>query len=72
MTVKRLNEHTLEFLSFKGGCTGWSESTLVKLPYCWKSHAMADISIFQTAIPIITVTALLHDWLIKVFKTYCL
>ena len=25
-----MTEHHLEFLSLKGGCTGWSESTLVK------------------------------------------
>ena len=30
MGVKLLTEHHLEFLSFKGGCTGSSESTLVK------------------------------------------
>ena len=30
MIVKLLTEHHLEFLSFKGGCTGSSESTLVK------------------------------------------
>ena len=29
-TVKLLTEHNLEFLSFKGGCTGSSESTQVK------------------------------------------
>ena len=29
MTVKLLTEQQLEFLSFKGGCTGSSESTLV-------------------------------------------
>ena len=38
MSVKLLNEHILEFLSLKGGCTGSSESTLVKMPHCWKSH----------------------------------
>ena len=37
MIVKLLTEHHLEFLSLKGGCTGLSESTLVKMPYCWKS-----------------------------------
>ena len=37
MTVK-LTEHNLEFLSLKGGCTGSSESTPVKMPHCWKSH----------------------------------
>ena len=31
MSVKLLSEHRLEFLSFKGGCTGSSESTLVKM-----------------------------------------
>ena len=34
MTLKLLTEHHLEFLSLKGGCTGSSESTLVKLPHC--------------------------------------
>ena len=41
MIVKLLIEHHLEFLSLKGDCTGSSESTLVKMPHCWKSHAMA-------------------------------
>ena len=36
MIVKLLTEHHLEFLSLKGGCTGLSESTLVKIPNCWK------------------------------------
>ena len=26
-----------------GGCTGSSESTLVKMPDCWKSHVTAHI-----------------------------
>ena len=30
MNIKLLTEHHLEFLSLKGGCTGSSESTLVK------------------------------------------
>ena len=38
MSVKQLTEHHLEFLSIKLGCTGSSESTLVKPPHCWKSH----------------------------------
>ena len=41
MIVKLLTEHHLEFLSLKGGCRGSSESTLVKIPHCWKSHVMA-------------------------------
>ena len=43
MTVKVLTEHLLEVLSLTGGCTGLSESTLVKMPYCWKSHVTAHI-----------------------------
>ena len=43
MSVKLLTEHHLEFLSFNGGCTGLSESTHVKMPHCWKSHAAAEI-----------------------------
>ena len=41
MSVKLLTEHHLEFLSLKGGYTGSSESTLVKMPHCWKSRFMA-------------------------------
>ena len=46
MIVKLLTEHHLEFLSSKGGCTGWSESTLVKLLDCLKSHAVAQFYSF--------------------------
>ena len=45
MSVKLLTEHYLEFLSLKGGCTGSSESTLVKMPHCWKSHIAAHIHV---------------------------
>ena len=43
MIVKLLTEHHLKFLSFRGGCRGSSESTLVKMSNCWKSHAAAQI-----------------------------
>ena len=43
MIVKLLTEHHLEFLSLTGGCGGSSESTLVKMPNCWKFHAVAQI-----------------------------
>ena len=43
MNVKLLTEHDLEFLSLKGGCRGSSESTLVKMSNCWKSHATARL-----------------------------
>ena len=41
MIVKLLTEHYFEFLSLKGGCTGSSESTLVKMSHCWRSHVTA-------------------------------
>ena len=43
MTVKLLTEQHLEFLYLKGGCTGSSESTLVKVPHCWKYHMVAHL-----------------------------
>ena len=43
MIVKLLTEHHLEFLSLKGGCGGLSESTLVKMSNCLKSHALAHL-----------------------------
>ena len=43
MIVNLLTEHNLEFLSLTGGCRGPSESTLVKMSNCWKSHAAAQM-----------------------------
>ena len=52
MCVKLLTEHDLVFLSLKRGCTGSSESTLVKMPHCWKSHVMTHISmVLGTRLP---------------------
>ena len=48
MIVKLLTEHNLEFLSLKGGCTDLSESTHVKMPLCWKSHALAHFQLQDT------------------------
>ena len=45
MSVKLLTEHDLEFISLKGGCTGSSESTLVKVLHCWKSCVTAHIAL---------------------------
>ena len=47
MIVKLLTEHHLEFLSLKGGCRGSSESTLVKMPHCWKSRVAAHFVYLQ-------------------------
>ena len=52
MTVKLLTEHHLEFLSLEGGRIGSSESTLVKMPHCWKSHVAADIYMIVTTMQI--------------------
>ena len=47
MSVKLLTEHHLEYISLKGGCTGSSESTHVKMPHCWKAHVAAHMFSFQ-------------------------
>ena len=44
MSVKLLTDYHLESVSFKGGCRGSSESTHVKMPHCWKSHALDHTS----------------------------
>ena len=44
MTLKLLTKQHLEFQSLKGGCIGSSESTLLKVPHCWKSHVEAQIT----------------------------
>ena len=41
MSVKLLTEHHLGVQSLTGNSTGSPESTLVKMPHCWKTHAMA-------------------------------
>ena len=56
MIVKLLTEHHLEFPSLKGGCRGSSESTLVKMLNCWKSHAAAQL-VNKLAIRILTPNA---------------
>ena len=49
MSVKLLTGHNLEFPSLKKGCTGSSESTLVKIPHCWKSYLYLNLIIILTA-----------------------
>ena len=43
MIIKILTEHHSEFLPLKEGCRGSSESTLVKMSNCLKSHATAHM-----------------------------
>ena len=49
MIVRLLTELHLEFLSLKGGCKGSSESTVFKMPHCWKSHVTAHMSFRHTS-----------------------
>ena len=52
MSVKLLTEHYLEFLSLKGGCTGSSEATLVKMPKLLEitCHGLNDMCSSKTHI----------------------
>ena len=49
MNIELLIEHHLEFLSLKGGCTGSSESTLVKMPHCWNHISRFNFKTFRAA-----------------------
>ena len=60
MSVKLLVELNLVFLSLTGGCTGSSESTLVKMSHCWKSHVTAQIFL-NTGPRVQSVTCLATD-----------
>ena len=55
MIVKLLTERHLVFLSLRG-CTGSSESTLVKMPHCWKSHVASHIT-FSREVDLILMTS---------------
>ena len=43
MSVKLLTEHHLEVLNLKWVVTGLSESTLMKMPHCWRSHVATQM-----------------------------
>ena len=60
MIVKLLTERHLEFLSLKGGCTGSSESTLVKMSNCWKSHALAHLFVVVVTVLITSLSLLAY------------
>ena len=70
MSVKLLTEHSLEFLSLKEGCTGSSESTLAKMPHCWKSHVAAHMS--PGAMTSKVIPAQLQDGIFLMFICECL
>ena len=58
MSVRLLAEHHFGARSLQGGCTGSSESTLVKIPHCWKSHVAAQMGFARllTLEPMLTVS----------------
>ena len=65
MTVKQLSEYHLEFLSLKRCCTVSSETTLVKMPHCWKSHVTAHLCVQKHRMKIDKwVYLLLSGWVI--------
>ena len=53
MIAKLLTDHHSEFLSLKGACRGSSESTHVKTPHCWKSHALAQIYYYLASVVVV-------------------
>ena len=65
MSVKLLTEHYLEFLSFKGACRDSSESTLVKMSNCWKSHAASQI-VFATSMALLSTYSKFGDFVLSV------
>ena len=65
MNTKLQTEHNLEFLSLKEGCRGSSESTHVKMPHCWKSHALAHISLCMILRHAISLKELEHSLNVK-------
>ena len=65
MSAKLLTEHLLKVLRLKGGCTGSSESTLVKISNCWKSHAAAHF-FFYRIICFLTLILIGTDFIISV------
>ena len=65
MSVKLLTERNLEFLSFKEGCIGLSESTPVKMPHCWKSHVAAHLLLLALCVAVLCLV------LVLLCSTYC-
>ena len=61
LSVKLLTEHHLEFLSLKGGCRGSTESTMIKMQHCWKTHATAHIVTCNASIYIMDYPKLLYQ-----------
>ena len=50
MNVELMTKYYLEFLSLKVVCTDSYESTLVKMPHCWKSRVTAQGKMWTSAL----------------------
>ena len=61
-SVKLLTEQHLGFLSLKGGCSYSSESTLVKMPHCWKSHVAAHMCLSWFACVLVSLSLDAISW----------
>ena len=61
INVKLLTEQHFEFLSLKEGCACSSESTLVKIPHCWKSRMVAQIVLSSCSLLCITAQIVLSS-----------
>ena len=71
MTVKLLTEPHLRFLSLKVGCTGSSESTLVKIPHCWKSRVTLILSLCLCLhVPVFLFPCHVSVWDYDIFRSY--
>ena len=62
MTVKLLAEQHLEYLRLKWGCTGSSESTLVKMAYCWKSRPGSNCIFAVGLVSVFCISFLWYPW----------
>ena len=62
MIVKLLTEQHLEFLSLKAGYRGSSESKHVKMSYCLKSHAAAQLSLRVMAQTVVAFLSCVHSY----------
>ena len=71
MTLRLLSENHLEFLRLKGACTGPSESTLVKMSHCWKSHVVAQLCILHTAVSLLLNKSMYSETAIAVTGVLC-
>ena len=68
MTLWLLTEHHLDFLNLKGGCI---ESTLVKIPHCWKSHVTAQLYVLvESYTPVLSCPSLIKNKMLWQYRDH--